>query len=437
MRRWLMRSESLLFYNLTLAMQNFKRAPTLYLLIMLTLSIGVGVLCANLALVSSMASDPIPGKSDTLIHISMNTWPDDQPPDEPMHILRYRDAMKIAESTIPIRSSVSYASGVYARDVESTSMKRFESSVTATTPGLFELADAPFAHGSAFAKSRGMEVVIGYVLNQKIFAGKNSVGKTLELDGELLTVVGVLKPWVLRPMFYHVTEGRAFDLTDDIFVPLETAIDLGWSIHARSSSAVNYRGVEETRDRDVYYLQAWVELDDVNQRTEFQGYLDNYSQQLKDAGEHPLVIRNELHNVKEWLIAKKVVDQKVLAFTLASVLFLAVCIFNASSLLLSRFHAAKFEVGLRRAIGASNRHMLVQGLTESVVLGIITGGVALVLSWLFLKLSVQFLPRLANIAVLEPKLLFLGMLLALVTSIASALYPIYRANRYTISAELK
>lgn len=57
-----MRSDSMFVYNLTLAMQSFKRAPTLYFLIILTLSIGVGVLCANLALVNSMASDPIPEK---------------------------------------------------------------------------------------------------------------------------------------------------------------------------------------------------------------------------------------------------------------------------------------------------------------------------------------------------------------------------------------
>jgi putative ABC transport system permease protein len=432
-----MRSDSMFVYNLTLAMQSFKRAPTLYFLIILTLSIGVGVLCANLALVNSMASDPIPEKSAHLFHINMNTWPDDQPPDEPMHILRYRDAMAIAESNLTKGSAIFYASGVYARDAESSSMKRFDSDVRATTPGFFELANAPFAYGAAFEKSRGMEIVIGDELNQKIFAGKNSVGKTLELDGELLTIVGVLKPWILRPLFYHPTEGRAFNLTDDIFAPLETAIDLGWSIHARSSSAVSYTGIEETRDKDVYYLQAWVELEDISQKSALQSYLDNYSQQLKDVGEHPLAIKNELHNVNEWLKVNKVVDQKVLAFTLASVLFLSVCIFNASSLLLSRFHAAKFEVGLRRAIGASNRHMLVQGLTESVLLGLFTGVVALVLSWLFLKLSVLFLPRLTNLAVLEPKLLVLGMLLALVTSIASALYPLYRANRYTISAELK
>jgi len=432
-----MRSTSLLTYNLSLAMQSFKRAPSLYFLIILTLSIGVGVLCANLALVNSMASDPIPEKSDKLIHISMNTWPGERPPDEPMHILRYRDAMKIAESDIPKRSAVFYATGVYARDSESTSMKRFDSDVRATTPGFFELTNAPFAYGAAFEKSSGMEVVIGDELNQKIFAGKNSVGKTLELDGELLTVVGVLKPWILRPLFYHPTEGRAFNLTDDIFVPLETAIDLNWSIHARSSSADSYSGVKDTRDKNAYYLQAWVELEDTKQRSAIQAYLDNYSQQLKDAGEHPLATRNVLHNVNEWLTAKKVVDQKVLAFTIASVLFLSVCIFNASSLLLSRFHAAKFEVGLRRAIGASNKHMLIQGLTESALLGVFTGAVSLVLSWLFLKLSVQFLPRLENIAVLEPSLLVLGMALSLLTAIASALYPLYRANRYTISAELK
>jgi len=427
----------MLSYNVKLALQSFKRAPSLYFLVLLTLSIGVGLLCANLALVSSMAGDPIPEKSDRLFHVSMNTWPTDKPAAEPFHILRYREAMKISESDIPKHSAVFYASGVYARDSQSISLKRFDSSVRATTPGFFALTKAPFAYGNGFAKSSGMEVVIGDQLNQKIFAGANSVGKTLELDGELLTITGVLKPWYLRPLFYHATEGRAFNLTDDIYAPLETAIDLGWSIHARTSSAVSYKGVQFTRDRDVFYLQAWVELEGRAQQQAFQNYLDNYSQTLKDAGEHPLNILNELRDVNAWLSELKIVDQKVLAFTLASVLFLCVCVFNASSLLLSRFHSAKFEVGLRRAIGASNKNIFNQGLTESVLLGLMAGFLSVLLSWLFLKLSITFLPDLANIAVLDPKLLLLGMLLALVTSVSSALYPLYRANRYTISAELK
>lgn len=424
-------------YNLKLALQSFKRAPSLYLLIIVTLSVGVGLLCANLALVNSMASDPIPDKSKRLFHVSMNTWPEDDQSTQPLHILRYKDAMAIAEFKEAKRSAVFYASGVYSRDSESTSLKRYDSTVRATTPGFFKLTNAPFAYGNQFESSKGMEVVIGDDLNQKIFAGENSVGKTLELDGELLTVVGVLKPWTLRPLFYHVTEGRAFNLTDDIFVPLETAIDLNWSIHARSTSTDDFSKIAETRDRNVYYLQAWVELESALNKQTLQTYLDNYSQLLKDAGDHPLVIKNELHNVPEWLEIREIVDQKVLAFTLASLLFLCVCVFNASSLLLSRFHAGKQEVGLRRAIGASNKHMLWQGVTESALLGFITGCVALVLSWLFLKLSIKFLPHLANVAVLQPNILALGMLLAIATSVTSAMYPLYRANRYTISAELK
>jgi putative ABC transport system permease protein len=427
----------MLSYNLKLACYNFKRAPTLYALVLLTLSIGVGLLCANLALVNSMASDPIPEKSEQLFHVSMNTWPGDQPEAQPLHIMRYREALMIATADIPKHSAVFYSSGVYARDATSKSLQRFDSSVRATTSGFFALTNAPFAYGSGFEKNSGMEVVIGHELNQKIFAGQNSVGKTLELDGELLTVTGVLKPWNLRPLFYHVTEGRAFDKTDDIYVPLETAIDLAWSIHAKMSTTVSYKGVEFSRDRDVFYLQAWVELENAEKQQAFQTYLDNYSQELKDSGQHPLAIRNELRDVNQWLLQQQIVDQKVLAFTLASVLFLCVCVFNASSLLLSRFHSAKFEVGLRRAIGASNKQILIQGMTESAVLGLIAGLVAIILSWVFLHLSISFLPDLANIAVLEPKLLLLGMLLALFTSISSALYPLYRANRYTISAELK
>lgn len=424
-------------YNLKMAMYNFKRAPSLYLLIVLTLAIGVGLLCANLALVNSMASDPIPEKSNKLFHISLNSWTGDQPPQEPLHILRYKDAKVVTESNIPKNSTVFYETGVYARDSESKSLQRFDSVVRATTHGFFKLTNAPFQYGQAFEQDSGKQVVIGHELNKKIYGGENSVGKTLELDGELLTIVGVLKQWHLRPLFYHASEGRAFNLTDDIFVPLETSIDLGWSIHARSSTTVSYKGVEYTRDRNVFYLQAWVELETQADKQQFQTHLDNYSQSLKDAGEHPLDIRNELHDVNEWLLEQKVVDQKVLAFSLATVLFLFVCVFNASSLLLSRFHAAKFEVGLRRAIGASNRHMATQGITESLLLGVVSGLVAIMLSWVFLKLSISFLPNLENLAVLDPKLLILAMIIAIATSVISALYPLYRANRYTISAELK
>ena len=428
----------MLSYYLKLALVNFKRAPSLYALVLLTLSIGVGLLSANMALVGVMAGDPIPEKSSQLYHVSMNTWPNDHNTHgEPLYIIRYRDGMMIDGSDIPKHSALFYETSVYARDAQSTSLSRQSGTVRATTPGFFALTEAPFAYGTGFIESSGNVVVIGSEFNQQIFGGGNSVGKEIELAGELFTVVGVLQSWNLRPKFYHATENRAFDKTDDLYIPLESAIDQNWRAQARTSSTDGWQHMFQTRERNVYYLQAWVELDSAQSKQDFQQFLDGYSQSLKDAGEHPLAIINELNNVNEWLTKQQVVDDKILAFTIATALFLLVCVFNASSLLLSRFHAGKFEVGLRRAIGASKAQVLCQGLVESTLLGIITSFVALGLSSLFLILSVKMLPNLANIAVLNNETLVLGALLSILTANFSALYAIYRANRYSISAELK
>ncbi len=58
-----------------------------------------------------------------------------------------------------------------------------------------------------------------------------------------------------------------------------------------------------------------------------QQYLDNYSQHRKAQGEYLRANENRLLDVNEWLTHQKVVDERMLAFALASSLFLAVCIF--------------------------------------------------------------------------------------------------------------
>ncbi len=424
-------------YYLKLSFINFKRSPSLYALVLLTLSVGIGLVCANFALISVMSGDPIPEKSDRLIHVSMNTWATETPHEEPLHILRYRDAMHIEKADMVKNTVTFFASGIYVRDSESESLARINASVRATTAGFFDLTNAPFAYGTGFTENTGKVLVIGDELNQQLFGGGNNVGKVLELAGELFTIVGILEPWHLRPLFYHATENMAFNNTDDIFAPLETAIDLNWAVHARSSASDSVRTLDESRDKNYFYLQSWVELHKASDRKLLQQYLDNYSQSLKDAGEHPLDIRNELHDVNEWLLKQEVVDERVLAFSIATGLFLVVCIFNASSLLLSRFHAAKFEVGLRRAVGASKSQILTQGLIESSLLGAVASVVAIGLSGLFLIFSTEMLPNLANLAVLNGETLIAGVFLSIVTANLASLYSIYRANRYTISAELK
>lgn len=424
-------------YNLRLALENFKRAKLLYALVALTLALGIGLLSANIALINSMMSDPIPHKSEQLFHVSMNTWPQSEPHEEPFYILRYRDASKILEAESAERAAVFFGSGGYIRDAESSSLARTNVSIRATTHGFFALADTPFLYGNAFATDNIFEVVLGDNANNRIFGGGNSVGKSIELNGKHYKVVGVLKPWHLRPRFYHITENQAFFTTDDIFLPLETALDENLPIHGRSSSTDSWYKASDTRDRNVYYLHAWVELSNQQNKMAFQNYLDGYAQSLKDAGEHPNQILNVLHDVNEWIDDRNIVDKRIIAFAIVSVLFLLVCVFNASSLLLARLHAAVFEHGLRRAIGASKYQLMAQGMIESTFLGLITGLLGLLLAYVFLAMSVSFIPAVRNIAVLDVNVMIGGVIVAIIVTNLSNLYPLIRVNHRTISAELK
>ncbi|NRA85660.1 MAG: ABC transporter permease [Gammaproteobacteria bacterium] len=425
-------------YYLKLSVRNLQRNWLFFSLMTLTLAVGVGVLLANVTILKSMANDPIPQKSSRVFSVNLSTWPNSPSNHEqPMHIMRHSDARHILASDIPTHKMVHYQSWVYTRDINSTSLARVGASVRATTPGFFGLTDAPFAYGGSWTQANAQEVVIGEDLNQQLYHGANSVGNNIEIDGKPFTIVGVLKKWNLKPLFYHATEQQAFNKTDDIFAPIETALTNEWGINARSSSTQSFSSPSDTRGKDVFYIQAFVQLDTKQQQDNFQNYLDSYSQSLKDAGQHPLDINNKLFDVNTWLKRNEVVDQRIVAFALATVLFLTVCVFNASSLLLARYHGAKFETALRRAVGASRREIFYQGTVESLIIGIVCAALAMILGWVFLKLSINVFPHLEDVAQIDGEMLVIGVTIALLTTFISALYPLLRACSIKVLTDLK
>jgi len=425
-------------YYLTLSLRSLKRSPLLYGLVIITLAIGVGSLSANLALYQSMAADPLPAKSDRVYHVSMSTWPESETHHKmPFFVSRYREAEMVLSSSIPTYTVAHYQTRVYVRDFASQSLKRYAAPTRATSADFFALTDAPFAWGSGFKANTGNEVVLGAKLNQQLYAGKNSVGETIEIEGKPYTVVGVLKPWTLRPRFYQVEQGNGFKPTEQLFVPLETAIDNNWTVNGRSSSTGGAGTLAESRSQNRFYLMLWVQLDSAEQKLAFQQHLDNYSHNLKAAGEHPLPVENQLNDIPTWMNKHKVVDKRLLAFALATSLFLLVCMFNASSLLLAKYHGERFEMGLRRALGASRNQLMQQGLVEAIMVGTMSGLLALALSWVFLQISVELIPKLRPIAQLDPQILAQGFVIALLTALMSTGYPLWRANQSSISTEMK
>ena len=425
-------------YYLKLSLRNFKRNPLLFGLIIITLAVGVGLTLTNIAIIQSMANDPLPHKSNRVFSVGMNTWPSLKGQlAKPNNILRYQDAIKAVASELVKDSAIHYQTRVFAKNLQHPLAPRFNALARSTNSGFFRLAEAPFAFGGSWSDPYVQEVVISAKMNETFLGGGNNVGTSLEIDGQIFKVVGILKPWVLKPRFYEIENGHAFDDVDDLFVPLEVSLSSNWGNLNATFSAERFDGLADSRQKNVFFLRVFVELNKENDLASYVSYLDNHTKYLKSLGQHPLAAHNQVIALKDWFEMHKVVDEKIIAFGVSTLFFLLVCIFNSSSLLLSYNNAIRFENNLKRALGASQRTLFYQHSVESCLIGLFSACLALFLCWMFLKIFIALFPHLKNVSTLEFSVLLIAAGISLVTAFISTLYAQFRLLTSDIAIELK
>jgi putative ABC transport system permease protein len=88
------------------------------------------------------------------------------------------------------------------------------------------------------------------------------------------------------------------------------------------------------------------------------------------------------------------------------------------------------EIGIRKAVGAKRRDILMQFLIEAATLGFVGGGIGIaggtLLSWIISQIDVGGF-KLA--AVVSPDIILLAFMVSLIIGLASGLYPAMRAAR--------
>jgi putative ABC transport system permease protein len=133
--------------------------------------------------------------------------------------------------------------------------------------------------------------------------------------------------------------------------------------------------------------------------------------------------------------------QTILYVVLAAVgLVLLIGCVNLANLMLARSSARRREMAIRLALGASRQRLIVQLLTESMLLSFIGGALALVVLALVLKAFVQFIP--ADIPRLNEIQINLGVLgfvflISTVTGLLFGLVPALQASRPDVIGNLK
>lgn len=440
-------------YYLYLAFRSLRRSPGLTALMMLVIGFGVAASMTTYAVFRGVSGDPIPWKSSQLFVPQIDAWgpePSSGPGEhggmhEPPDALTYADATALMHDHRATRQSAIYAVAptVLPAKPGSSPVPVFGFGVSSE---FFPMLDVPFQFGSGWSAADDAEgspaIVISASLNQRVFGGDNSVGRNIDLDGKDYRVIGVMKPWNPQPMFFDVVDTGGFGGNGpEVFVPLQSAIGSGM----QSAGAVNCpKGVQPPPGADgleksnCVWLAYMAELDDAAAVQRYRRYLDNYAREQQQIGRFTWAPNNRLRDVPAFLDYEHVVPDDAQQSLMVASGLLLVCLINTVSLLLAKFLRRSGEIGVRRALGASRRRIYAQFLTEAAAVGVGGGVLGLLLTSIgVLGVNLVLPPRLAHLAHIDPVLLLLTVLVAIIASVLAGLYPTFRAARVQPAWQLK
>lgn len=439
----------MLGYYVDLAVRSLKRSPGLTLLMILAIGFGVAASMTSYSVFRAVSGDPIPWKSSQLYVPQIDVWgpkghQDGTNSNEPPEAMDYTDAVALMRDHRAKLQSAMYA---ISPSIVPPDASKHPINVGghAVYSEFFPMLDVPFKYGSSWSAAddaqRAAVVVLNGKINQKLFGGTNSVGKTVDIDGKDYRVVGVLDNWNPKPVFYDVVNTGGFTTgQEDVFIPFQRAIDVGMANDGNTNcdeipKGSGFVGLQQSTCVWIAYM---AELDDKAAAATYKDYLDGYYRDQKQAGRFSWPLNNRLRNLPDWLDAEHVVPSDTKISLLVALGLLIVCLVNTAGLLLAKFLRRSSEIGVRRALGAPRMAVYAQFLTEAGIVGLTGGVLGLLLTWAGVEGVGWVLPKeIATLAKLDLGLLLITLLVAVIATMLAGLYPTFRASRVQPALQLK
>ncbi len=278
-------------------------------------------------------------------------------------------------------------------------------SINGVTPEYLQVRNYTLLEGSFISEEnilgRGSVAVIGVDVADNLFGHRDGlIGETIRIEGQPFRIIGVLTP----------RGGGAFGSEDNVvLIPFSTA---------------QSRLIRRSNDRVDFILVQAVSADEVDQAS------DEIAQILRTRHRTDLGADDFQIFSQQDFVATAQSITSVLTIFLGGIAAISLLVggIGIMNIMLVSVTERTREIGLRKAIGARKRDILIQFLTESSLLSMFGGIIGIGLGW-----SIAFVVGLiaaANNTDLVPVVGWNAILLATVFSTAVGLFfGIYPANR--------
>jgi putative ABC transport system permease protein len=435
-------------YYFRLALRSLRRNVVLTLLMIAAVGVGIGASMTTLTVFRAMAGDPIPEKSTQLFAVQIDNWgPSNKSvvSGDQEHLqqqISYPDAIGLMNAHAARRQAAMYRLG-FALTPPNPQLLPFQVNARATNTDFFPMFDVPFRFGgpwrTADDENRADVVVITRELNDKVFAGANSVGKTLNLDDHDYRIVGVVERWQPIPKFYDLNNDK-YGKTEEVYLPFSRAIDGQMSTWGNNNCAGNLGapGWEGRLHSECIWIQYWAELPTAADVARYRQFLNNYASDQQRSGRFNWPAHTRIRDVRQWLVYQHAVSDEVRILVLVSFSFLFVCLLNAMGLMLAKILGRAGDIGVRRALGANRRAIFSQCLIEAGVIGFAGGLLGLALTVLGLvglrSLLSEDVSRLTHLGLSD---IGIAVLLSVCATTLAGLYPTWRAAHVQPAWQLK
>ena len=343
--------------NFRSALRNLSHAPFLSAVIILSLAIGIGANSVVSSWLRQSVFAPLPGVTSPVMLLEVR---DDVGSYSGSNWLEYRDLPEMLPSFSAIAAHRVRALNLGDSEREDHVFSEYVSanffSILGVQPALgrFFHSDEVAQPGSAAAV-----VISSTFWRNHFFGAADVIGRPLKLNGHTFTVIGVTPPDF---------RGAYNNLAIGVWVPLTMAAQLSpATIELTSRITRPYQLLAQVRP-GVTSAQVKTQLD--NAARQFSA--------LNRAANTNHDITFELMPVWRSPRGGAILVGSLATLQIFALLILVVVCANTANLLLARASTRVREIGVRLAIGAGRRHIIVQLLTESVLLAVLGAGLGVI-----------------------------------------------------------